>query len=341
MQQAVYSPDNVGHFGLAYDAYAHFTSPIRRYPDLLVHRAIKAVLKGEKYNAKWQDLGISCSMTERRADDATRDVTNWLKCYFMQDKIGEIYDGTVAGVTSFGIFVALDNIYVEGLVHVTELGNDYFNYDKARHEMAGERTGVKFRLGDRLTIKVARVDLETSKMDFTLASSNEIAKHQLEAAENAESVAIESVELVVPKVAEELLAGEAKLTRSQVVSAQQSGKVHNANRAQQTKEFDEKLSPYTAKTIKVVNRNESEELKPLSTRALQKAKSDRTGSRNKMMDANKKAGAKKTNKHPNAKHNKPATGQQGTNKIAPPKQELGGKPANKKTKLSNAKRRAE
>ena len=171
MQQAVYSPDNVGHFGLAYEAYAHFTSPIRRYPDLLIHRAIKAVVSGEKYKAKdWNNLGVHCSMTERRADEATRDVNNWLKCYYMQDKIGEVYEGTIAGVTAFGVFVALDGVYVEGLVHVTELGNDYFNYDKARHEMLGERTGVRFRLGDRLTIKVARVDLETSKIDFTLVS---------------------------------------------------------------------------------------------------------------------------------------------------------------------------
>jgi ribonuclease R len=173
MQQAVYSPDNLGHFGLAYEAYAHFTSPIRRYPDLLIHRAIKAVLNGDKYKpGDWSQLGIQCSMTERRADDATRDVTNWLKCFYMQDKIGEVFEGTVAGVTSFGLFVALDGVYVEGLLHVTELGNDYFHYDKARHEMAGERTGVRYQLGDRLTIKVVRVDLETTKIDFTLVNKN-------------------------------------------------------------------------------------------------------------------------------------------------------------------------
>ena len=171
MQQAVYSPDNVGHFGLAYEAYAHFTSPIRRYPDLLIHRAIKAVLNGETYKAKdWNNLGAHCSMTERRADDASRDVTNWLKCFYMQDKIGEVFEGTVAGVTAFGVFVALDGVYVEGLLHVTELGNDYFHYDKARHEMIGERTNARYRLGDRLTVKVARVDLETSKMDFSLVN---------------------------------------------------------------------------------------------------------------------------------------------------------------------------
>ncbi|MGZ8252936.1 MAG: ribonuclease R [Methylophilaceae bacterium] len=172
MQQAVYSPDNIGHFGLAYESYTHFTSPIRRYPDLLIHRAIKAVINNNKYTAgDWHVLGQHCSMTERRADDATRDVNAWLKCYYMQDKIGEVFDGTVAGVTSFGLFVALDGIYVEGLLHVTELGNDYFNYDKARHEMAGERTGVRYRLGDRLRVKVSRVDLETSKIDFVLEAA--------------------------------------------------------------------------------------------------------------------------------------------------------------------------
>jgi ribonuclease R len=171
MQQAVYSPDNVGHFGLAYESYTHFTSPIRRYPDLLIHRAIKAVLEGKKYSAgNWTELGMHCSLTERRADDATRDVEAWLKCFYMQDKVGETFNGTVAGVTSFGLFVALDEVYVEGLLHVTELGNDYFNFDNMRHEMAGERTGVRYRLGDRLRVKVARVDMETSKIDFVLAT---------------------------------------------------------------------------------------------------------------------------------------------------------------------------
>ena len=184
MQQAVYSPENVGHFGLAYEAYAHFTSPIRRYPDLLIHRAIKAVLNGHVYKAgDWNLLGEHCSMTERRADDATRDVTNWLKCFYMQDRIGEIFEGTVAGVTSFGLFVALDGVYVEGLLHVTELGTDYFHYDKARHEMAGERTGVRYRLGDRLTVKLVRVDLETTKIDFTLVNKN----NELKSESNVES----------------------------------------------------------------------------------------------------------------------------------------------------------
>jgi ribonuclease R len=172
LQQARYRPDNVGHFGLSYEAYAHFTSPIRRYPDLLVHRAIKAVLARREYKpqgASWPELGEHCSFTERRADDATRDVEAWLKCYFMQDKVGETYDGTISGVTSFGIFVTLDDLNIDGLVHVTELGRDYFHFDAARHAMIGERSGRVFQLAGRLRVKVARVDLETTKIDFTLA----------------------------------------------------------------------------------------------------------------------------------------------------------------------------
>lgn len=208
MQQAVYSPDNVGHFGLAFEAYAHFTSPIRRYPDLLTHRAIKAILLGKKYEPKgidlaklnttqsnsarkqaakdkadgkapknekdltiWDALGVHCSANERRADEASRDVENWLKCFFMQDKIGEEYTGTIAGVTTFGIFVQLDELFVEGLVHVTELGADYFQYDEARHVLRGERTGQSYGLTDKVTVKVARVDLESRKIDLTLASA--------------------------------------------------------------------------------------------------------------------------------------------------------------------------
>ena len=169
LQQAVYSPDNVGHFGLAYESYTHFTSPIRRYPDLLVHRAIKAVLRSETYKpGSWSELGMHCSLTERRADDATRDVESWLKCYYMQDKLGESFDGTISGVTGFGIFVSLDEVYVEGLVHVTELGNDYFHFDTAKHQMLGERTATRFRLGDRVRVRVVRVDLETTRIDFAL-----------------------------------------------------------------------------------------------------------------------------------------------------------------------------
>ena len=169
LRQAVYSPDNVGHFGLAYESYTHFTSPIRRYPDLLVHRAIKAVLNGTVYDpGDWHELGAHCSLTERRADDASRDVETWLKCYYMQDKVGDCFDGVVSGVTGFGLFVALDGVYVEGLVHISELPSDYFHFDPGKHMLLGERTGKRYRLGDRLSVEVARVDLETSKIDFVL-----------------------------------------------------------------------------------------------------------------------------------------------------------------------------
>jgi ribonuclease R len=170
LQQAVYSPDNAGHFGLAYESYTHFTSPIRRYPDLLIHRAIKAVLARKRYEpGDWHALGAHCSMTERRADDATRDVTAWLKCYYMQDRVGEVFMGSVSGVASFGAFVALDGVYVEGLLHVSELGRDYFKYDAAKHQLMGERTKQRYRLGDRVRVKLVRVDLDTTKMDFALA----------------------------------------------------------------------------------------------------------------------------------------------------------------------------
>ena len=174
LQQARYRPDNVGHFGLAYEAYAHFTSPIRRYPDLLVHRAIKAVLAGKRYQpvgTTWEDLGIHASLAERRADDATRDVEAWLKCWYMQDKVGEAFDGTVSGVASFGIFVTLDGLNVDGLCHVTELPRDYFRFDPIRHALTGERSGLAFRLADRVRVRVARVDLEQARIDFTLADA--------------------------------------------------------------------------------------------------------------------------------------------------------------------------
>ena len=169
LKQAVYSPDNAGHFGLAYESYTHFTSPIRRYPDLLVHRAIKAVLKKSRYEpGNWHELGAHCSMTERRADDATRDVAAWLKCYYMKDRVGDTFNGSISGVTAFGAFIALDEVYVEGLLHVSELGRDYFHFDASKHQMMGERTRKRYRLGDRLQVKVVRVDLDTSRIDFAL-----------------------------------------------------------------------------------------------------------------------------------------------------------------------------
>jgi len=177
LSQAQYRPDNEGHFGLAYEAYAHFTSPIRRYPDLLVHRGIKAALEGTTYTPAgmtWQQLGVHTSMTERRADEASRDVVNWLKAHYMQDRVGEDFDGTISGVTSFGLFVTLDGLAIDGLVHITELGRDYFHFDAGRHALVGERSGQVYQLAARIRVKVARVDLEQAKIDFTLADEQPV-----------------------------------------------------------------------------------------------------------------------------------------------------------------------
>ncbi|MDD2160076.1 MULTISPECIES: ribonuclease R [Pseudomonas] len=190
LSQAVYSADNQGHFGLNYEAYAHFTSPIRRYPDLLIHRAIRSVIRSKldtphvkragaaimprariyPYDdAILEQLGEQCSMSERRADEATRDVVNWLKCEFMKDRVGETFPGVITAVTGFGLFVELKDIYVEGLVHVTALPGDYYHFDPVHHRLAGERSGRSFRLGDSIEVKVMRVDLDERKIDFELA----------------------------------------------------------------------------------------------------------------------------------------------------------------------------
>jgi ribonuclease R len=170
LKQAIYSPSNLGHFGLAFEAYVHFTSPIRRYPDLLVHRAVKALLSQRKYSGvDWEELGRHCSETERRADEASRDVENWLKCYYMRDHVGGTFSGTVTGVVPFGLFVTLDEYFVDGLVHISELGRDYFQYDAVRHMLLGERSKKRFRLTDRIRVKLARVDLEARKIDLVPA----------------------------------------------------------------------------------------------------------------------------------------------------------------------------
>lgn len=191
MSQAVYSPDNKGHFGLAFSAYTHFTSPIRRYPDLLVHRLIRSALHSAKEDrslrrdesfkpdldfavsydmAQVLELGEHCSMTERRADDATRDVVAWLKCEYMSNQVGAEFEGTVSAVTGFGLFVELEQVYVEGLIHITGLPSDYYQFDAAKQRLVGERTRKVFRLGDRLRVRVARVDLDDRKIDFELLS---------------------------------------------------------------------------------------------------------------------------------------------------------------------------
>jgi len=185
LKQAVYGPDNLGHFGLAYEAYAHFTSPIRRYPDLLVHRAIKHIVSGKKasnfrYNAQEMEMfGEHCSMTERRADEATRDATDWLKCEYMLDKLGEEYDGIITSVTNFGIFVELSDIYVEGLVHVTSLKHDYYHFDPVHHRLIGERMGRMYRLGDPVRVVVTRVNLDDKKIDFELSDTTPVVTGEL------------------------------------------------------------------------------------------------------------------------------------------------------------------
>jgi len=199
MQQAQYTATNSGHFGLAYEAYTHFTSPIRRYPDLLVHRVIKALLHGRRHHLaeipvsarapgvsgrptralpkgpagsqeldRWEAAGAHCSANERRADEASRDVEAWLKCRFMRDHLGEEYSGTVSAATSFGIFVTLDDLYVEGLVHITELGGEYFQYDETRGELRGERSGVRYAIGSRVRVQVSRVDLDSRRIDLRI-----------------------------------------------------------------------------------------------------------------------------------------------------------------------------
>ena len=193
LSQAVYSPDNNGHFGLNYEAYTHFTSPIRRYADLLNHRAIRHVIRSRQKTEHVQrvgarslpkaqvypydlpeleEIGVEVSMTERRADEATRDVVTWLKCEFMLDRVGETFEGVITSVTGFGIFVELVDIYVEGLVHVTALPGDYYQFDAVHHRLSGERSGRSFRLGDTVEVIVARVDLDERKIDFEMSSAD-------------------------------------------------------------------------------------------------------------------------------------------------------------------------
>ena len=212
MQQAIYTPINSGHFGLAFEAYTHFTSPIRRYPDLLVHRVIKAILAKKRYQlpnlptpgeaharlsrrlasrvkppenamvkarsshpdqTAWEAAGLHCSANERRADEASRDVEAWLKCKYMREHLGEEYSGVVTAATGFGVFVTLDALYVEGLVHITELGGEYFRFDEARQELRGERTGIRYAIGTRVQVQVSRVDLDGRKIDFRLVREGE------------------------------------------------------------------------------------------------------------------------------------------------------------------------
>jgi ribonuclease R len=177
MPQAVYQPGNIGHFGLALEHYAHFTSPIRRYPDLVVHRGIRQVLQeGDPqalvdWHGAFPVLGQDCSFRERRADEATRGAIAWLKCYYMQERVGEEFDGIVSGVVDFGLFVQLDGLQVDGLVHVSSLGQDYFTRDRSGYRIVGRSSGRVFKLGDRLRVRVTNVSLDDRRVDFELAGT--------------------------------------------------------------------------------------------------------------------------------------------------------------------------
>ena len=245
MQQAIYTASNNGHFGLAYAAYTHFTSPIRRYPDLLVHRVLKAILAGKRYHLAgstktrrleprrggkparsarplgrdmelWEAAGGHCSANERRADEASRDVEAWLKCRYMRERLGEEFTGTVTGVAGFGLFVTLDALYVEGLVHITELGGEYYRFDEARQELRGERTGIRYAMGARVRVQVSRVDLDGRKIDFRMVRDGD-GERLLQRgqggkppAERADKVDSAAAELAAVKQADRASRGAAK-----------------------------------------------------------------------------------------------------------------------------------
>ncbi len=263
MQQAIYTGTNAGHFGLAYEAYTHFTSPIRRYPDLLVHRVIKALLTGRRYHLlggtveeapkhrqggkpvprhasdeleQWEAAGAHCSANERRADEASRDVEAWLKCRYMREHLGEEYAGTVSAVTGFGLFVTLDALYVEGLVHITELGGEYYRFDEARQELRGERSGIRYTVGARVRVQVMRVDLDGRKIDFRMVRDNEDDAARLRArreravdkgdAEGGELAAVRGADRAAKKAAKASRGGKgaAHPVRAAKNAARKSGK---------------------------------------------------------------------------------------------------------------------
>jgi ribonuclease R len=240
MQQAIYTATNSGHFGLAYEAYTHFTSPIRRYPDLLVHRVIKAVLHGKRYHIdsgkiedapavrkggkppkphaqeaeQWEIAGAHCSANERRADEASRDVEAWLKCRYMRDRLGEEFAGTVTAATSFGLFVQLDELFVEGLLHISELGGEYWRFDEMRQELRGERTGIRYGAGSRLRVQVSRVDLDGRKIDFRLVAEGTgdklLSRGRRNGASRPEAGAVEELAAVRLRDREVLAAARAR-----------------------------------------------------------------------------------------------------------------------------------
>ncbi len=267
MQQAVYSPHNCGHFGLAYEVYTHFTSPIRRYPDLLTHRVIKALLRGERHplaplepgadedncaaavklaspgaraqqaSAKsvalqrsieaWEQRGALCSANERRADEASRDVEAWLKCQYMRERVGEQFAGRVTGVAPFGVFVTLEELYVDGLVHVSELGSEYFQYNEAAHELRGERTGRRFRLTDELHVQVSRVDLEARRIEFRLVQR--LGYREVVGAGRASDAAPVARRKAAPPKSEEARRASAARREARKLSSSATGRKQNGN----------------------------------------------------------------------------------------------------------------
>ena len=272
MQQAIYSPENVGHFGLAYDAYTHFTSPIRRYPDLMTHRVIKALLRGgrhaplplarrddepavgasrrrrgkapvdeaaltdqEQLVERWHQWGMRCSANERRADEASRDVEAWLKCMYMRERVGEQFSGRITGVAPFGVFVTLDELHVEGMVHVSELGSEYFQYSESGHELRGERTGLRFRLTDPIDIQVSRVDLEARRMEFRLVPRTDFRSFERERAKSGSRDDAARAEPALPLPPEAEPAARTRPKRESKAPARQpgakSGKVAKAAKA--------------------------------------------------------------------------------------------------------------
>ncbi len=304
MQQAIYTPDNSGHFGLSYDAYAHFTSPIRRYPDLLVHRVIKTIIHKQGHYlppygdmgtdepiVRWRNIGDHCSAAERRADEASRDVEAWLKCQYMKSRVGEQLRGTVTGVAPFGLFITLDALYVEGMVHVSELGAEYFQHNEVLHELRGERTGRRFRLYDSLVVQVARVDLDARRIEFQLVPSMvRTTKAQRSAdrdeADWADQADDEPAELDMPKWLAEALAEQGKRaggkTSGKASGKSKSGKAGKSRGKGKDTGLESALAPArpskadkASKTAKQSSAKSSKSTKLTQAQAIKKAASPR------------------------------------------------------------------
>ena len=279
MQQAIYTPDNSGHFGLSYDAYAHFTSPIRRYPDLLVHRVIKSIIHkhghylppygdmgSDEPIVRWRNIGDHCSAAERRADEASRDVEAWLKCQYMKSRVGEQLRGTVTGVAPFGLFITLDALYVEGMIHVSELGAEYFQHNEVLHELRGERTGRRFRLYDSLVVQVARVDLDARRIEFQLVPSMvRTTKAQRESDRDDtgwnDDSDQETAALDMPKWLAEALAEQGKTGRTKKSGKSKSGKAAKAATQGATRSSKAEKSSKSTKSGKSAKLSQAQALK--------------------------------------------------------------------------------